>query len=262
MQDPKQKTVSSKQANDSVAPHPVLSDYYESAETRRKRVDGMFDSSAEHYDWICKIMSFGSGGWYRKQALLRAGMKDGMRVLDVGAGTGEVSLLAQDLVGDKGCVIALDPSSGMLGQARKNGVKRASMGLGEALPFPDNSFDMLTMGFALRHVADLRSAFKEYLRVLKPSGKLLLLEISKPPSALSTAFLKAYMKGVVPLATRIFRRSADAEELMKYYWDTIEQCVPPHTIVEALKDSEGLEAKRHVVMGLFSEYSATKADQS
>lgn len=245
-------------ATQPLAPHPVLADYYPDESKRRARVDQMFDDSSEHYDWICNVMSFGSGLWYRRQALVRTGVKQGMKVLDVGAGTGAVSLLAQEIVGENGFVVALDPSKGMLGEARKLGVNRVTMGLGESLPFPDNSFDVLTMSYALRHVADLHQAFVEYSRVLKPGGKILLLEISRPESAWKIRLLKAYMKGIVPLATRIFRRSANAQELMRYYWDTIEHCVPPGTIVEAL-DEAGLEnAKRHVVMGIFSEYSGMK----
>jgi len=240
------------------APHPVLNEYYETAEARRDRVDEMFNSSAVHYDWICNMMSFGSGDMYRRQALLRHDLKEGMKVLDVGAGTGVVSSIAQDITGENGFVVALDPSSGMLGEAKKLGVKHATMGLGEALPFPDNTFDMLTMGFALRHVADLEAAFAEYQRVLKPGGKILLLEISRPESKIATFGLKIYMKGIVPLITRIFRRSADAQELMRYYWDTIEQCVSPAGIVESLKNIGAENASRHATMGIFSEYTATK----
>lgn len=255
---PKRKSNNEPKEQERIAPHPVLDEYYDSEAARRKRVDNMFDSSAEHYDWICNMMSFGSGKMYRKQALLRAGLQKGMSVLDVGAGTGVVSLLEQEIVGNQGTVIALDPSRGMLGEAQRLGVEKATMGLGEALPFPDNSFDMLTMGFALRHVSDLKKTFVEYNRVLKPGGKILLLEISKPASPVATFFLKAYMKGVIPIATRIFRRSANAQELMRYYWDTIEQCVPPKTIIKALESSGSNNSQRNVVMGIFSEYSGTK----
>ena len=250
----------SRPPNDPVAPHPVLDRYYAAPEQRRSKVQKMFDASAGHYDWIIKVMSFGSGDWYRRQALQRAGISAGTKLLDVGCGTGSVALLAQQLVGQTGEVFGLDPSIGMLSTARENGVKLPVRGMGEALPFPEQRFDRLTMGYALRHVADLQSTFEEYLRVLKPGGRVLLLEITRPPPGILYHFTKFYLKRVIPLLTRLFRGSADAQELMEYYWDTIEQCVPPDTILAALKAAGFTQVRRHVVMGLFSECSGVRPD--
>ena len=245
--------------DNSVKPHPVLTDYYPDEGARRARIDRMFDASARYYDRINSIMSFGSGRWYRRTALLRAGLSAGNRVLDVGAGTGVVSLLAQEIVGSTGHVVAVDPSQGMLEVARANGVRNVQKALGEALPFPDNEFDMVTMGYALRHVGDLRALFREYQRVLRPGGKILLLEITRPDNRFGKLLLKAYMKAYVPAVTRLLLGSAEAQELMEYYWDTIENCVPPETILGVMKDVGLVEPVRHVVMKVFSEYSATKA---
>ena len=245
--------------DDGIAPHPVLQDYYDNEAQRRKRVDGLFDSSAKHYDWITNVMSFGSGRRYRNQALMRAGLALDNKILDVGAGTGVVSLLAQKIVGPNGLVVALDPSKGMLSEATKAGVKLATQGLGEALPYEDNAFDMVSMGFALRHVADLKKTFSEYQRVLKPGGKILLLEITRPEGTLATLWLKLYLKSIVPNLARIFRRSADTKTLMRYYWDTIEQCVPPDTIVGAMAEVGLVKPSRHVAFNIFSEYSGNKA---
>ncbi len=243
-----------------LSPHPVLEAYYDDPAARRKRVDGMFDAGAEHYDWINGLMSFGSGRRYREDALNRHGLTQGQRVLDVGCGTGVLALIAQDTVGELGQVIALDPSPGMLAQARVNGVATLVTGLAESLPFPDGNFDLLTMGYALRHVADLEQTFGEYRRVLKPGGKVLLLEITRPSGRLSFGLLRFYMRGVVPFLTRVLRRSPQAQELMRYYWDTIEHCVPPATILAALERAGLVEARRNTVMGIFSEYSALRQD--
>jgi demethylmenaquinone methyltransferase/2-methoxy-6-polyprenyl-1,4-benzoquinol methylase len=247
-------------SNNKVAPHPVLSEYYASEADRRQRVDGMFDSSAEHYDWINSVMSFGSGQRYRQQALGKVGIEPGMMVLDAGAGTGVVSWLEQCMVGDSGLVVALDPSKGMLAQAKKRGVKQAVQGLGEVLPFADNQFDRVTMSYALRHVADLNHLFAEYLRVLKPGGKLLILEITKPQSRFGNWLMAIYMKGLVPALTRLFRRSSEAQTLMRYYWDTIEHCVPPATIMDSISDVGFCQSRREVTFGTFSEYIASKPD--
>jgi demethylmenaquinone methyltransferase/2-methoxy-6-polyprenyl-1,4-benzoquinol methylase len=246
------------QTENRVAPHPVLSQYYESESQRRTRVDEMFDSSAEHYDWINSVMSFGSGERYRKQALNKLGVEPGMHILDAGSGTGVVARLEQDMVGEEGLVVALDPSKGMLGEAKKRGVHLATQGLGEKLPFSDQQFDLITMSYALRHVGDLKVLFEEYQRVLKPGGKLLILEITRPESRVGHSLLNIYMKIIVPTLTRIFRRSAEAQELMRYYWDTIEHCVPPAAILDTM-ESVGLEqVKRDLSLGTFSEYSASK----
>lgn len=239
---------------DRLPPHPVLARYYRSPEERRAAVQAMFDASARHYDWIIRMMSFGSGDWYRRQALVRAGVGAGQSVVDVGCGTGSVALLAQELVGPQGEVVAVDPSAGMLEVARENGVRWPVRARGEALPLADGRFDHLNMGYALRHVDDLIATMREYLRVLRPGGRVLLLEITRPPGGLLYACTRFYLKHVVPLLTRLLRGSRQAQQLMEYYWDTIENCVPPDRILDAMRAAGFEQVERHVVMGIFSEY--------
>jgi demethylmenaquinone methyltransferase / 2-methoxy-6-polyprenyl-1,4-benzoquinol methylase len=239
-------------------PHPLLTRYYQSEEQRRKRVDAWFDEAAGDYDWITQAVSLGSGNRYRREALLRAGLAAGMSLLDAGAGTGIVAAQAQEIVGRRGRVVALDPSFGMLRRAIGRGVKRRVRGLAESLPFPSERFDLLSMGYALRHVADLRATFREYRRALKPGGKLLLLEITPPASRLWRAFLRLYLGRLVPFVARFGRGGRASRELMAYYWDTIESCVPPGVILDALADAGFAQAARHVEMGIFSEYTAVR----
>src|SRR5436305_4726372 len=218
-------------------PHPPLDRYYRDEEERRHKIGSWFNEAAGDYDWINQAASFGTGTWYRKQALLRAGLAPGMSLLDAGSGTGVVAAQAQSIVGRSGRVVALDPSLGMLEHAAKRGVRRRARGVAEALPFPDQKFDLLSMGYALRHVADLRATFQEYRRVLKPGGKVLLLEITPPRSRFATAFLKLYLGRVMPLLARFGRGGRSSQTMMEYYWDTIANCVPPDVILKALQDA-------------------------
>jgi len=241
-----------------VAPHPLLKSYYADEPGRKRRVNEMFDSSAPHYDWITGAMSFGTGRWYRGDVLRRHGVTTGTKLLDVGSGTGVIAALAQDLVGPTGVVVAVDPSEGMLAEAKKAGVRDVRVGRGENLPVGDAEFDVLTMGYALRHVEDLVTTFREYRRALKPGGKVLLLEITRPEGRFHYQALKFYLKHVVPTITRIVRRSAEAQRLMKYYWDTIEACVPPKSILDGLTAAGFVDVIRYVEHGVFSEYRASK----
>ena len=240
----------------SLPPHPPLRRYYDSESERRARLGAWFDEAAADYDWINRAMSLGSGDFYRRQALLRVGLAPGMSLLDAGAGTGAVAAAAQELVGARGGVVALDPSLGMLGRAAARGLRRRVRGVAEALPFPAGCFDRLSMGFALRHVADLRATFAEYRRVLAPRGALLLLEITPPASALGHRLLGFYLGRVVPLVARLGRSRHGARGLWEYYWDTVEQCVPPAVILAALADAGFARCERGVEMGVFSEYRA------
>jgi len=241
---------------DPVVPHPALEDYYPDAEKRRSWVDGMFDRTAHHYDWITSVMSFGSGQWYRRDALKRAGVAEGAMVLDVCTGTGLVARPASELVGDTGRVTALDASMGMLVAAQRSVSVPMTQAYVEALPVASDSFDFVTMGYALRHVADLVGTFKEYLRVLRPGGTLLILEATRPSSPLRFRFMRFYLRRVVPTIARLGGR--DASTIMRYFWDTIENCVPPETIVDALTTAGFTEATRGVLFDLFSEYSGRK----
>lgn len=239
-------------------PHPALSAYYAEERGRRRRLRRWFDGAAIDYDRINAIMSMGTGARYRKAALHRLGLADGDTLLDVGAGTGVMTRQAQKCVGTAGLAVALDPSPGMLQRARDRGVRLTVPGIGEQLPFTDAAFNVVVMGYALRHVADLGSAFGEYLRVLKPGGRVLLLEITRPAGSLGSALLRIYMGWLVPRLTRWLQRSPLSEELMRYYWETIDRCVRPEVIMDSLRAAGFVEVRRTLFLGIFSEYSATK----
>jgi demethylmenaquinone methyltransferase/2-methoxy-6-polyprenyl-1,4-benzoquinol methylase len=243
---------------ESTPPHPVLEEYYPTAADRESFVGGLFDGAARYYNRIGQILDLGSGPWYRRQALRRAGLRPGMRVLDVATGTGLVARGAVGILGEARRVIGVDPSRGMLGEARRALASPLVQGRGEALPFRNDLFDMLSMGFALRHVPDLEIAFQEYRRVLKPGGRLLLLEVSRPTSRVSRWLIRTHFQHILPFLMRISTRNEPARLLMKYYWDTIDRCVPPEVILESLRRQGFVGVTRHALFGFLSEYVATK----
>ncbi len=240
------------------APHPPLTLYYQREEERRDYVLGLFNRTAVDYERIEALLSWGSGPWYRRQALLRAGLAPGMRVIDVGVGTGLVARAACAIVGDPRCIIGVDPSESMLAHARVPKEVQLLTGSAEAIPAAQGSADFISMGYALRHISDVSIALREFQRVLKPGGRVCLLEISAPRHTAARALLKLYLRGLIPLAASLIASHRDTARLMRYYWDTIEACVAPATILAALSRVGFVEVKRHVELGVFSEYSATK----
>lgn len=239
-------------------PHPLLTRYYSDEEARRRQVMAWFDESASSYDWINWVASFGAGSGYRREALLRAGLGPGMSALDVACGTGVLAAHAREIAGPNGLVLGLDPSTGMLRQARGRGLRRLVRAVAEALPFPDARFDLLTMGYALRHVTDLKATFQEYRRVLRPGGRLLILEITPPRSRLAYRALELYLGTAVPLLARLGRHGRTSQVLMRYYWDTIESCVEPSVILSTLTAAGFSHVERRVEKGILSDYTAIR----
>ena len=172
---------------------------------------------------------------------------------------GTVGRGAKKLVGPRGSVIGLDASPGMLKEARKQGMRQVSQGLAEHLPFQDSTFDFVTMGYALRHVSDLLHTFQEYFRVLQPGGTVLILEISRPHSPLQLQLTKFFLKFVAPKLTQWKTRNQQAVKIMRYFWDTIERCVPPAQITSALEKAGFHQLKvSQLAGGLIRDYSGRK----
>jgi len=239
------------------APHPPLEAYYASERDRDAFLRGIFDRTASDYDRLERILGLGSGPWYRERALRQAGLGPGMSVIDVGTGTGLLAAAAARIVGDPALVMGVDPSPGMIGHARVPTGVRLLCGSAESIPAADGSADFLSLGYALRHVSDLGAAFGEFHRVLRPGGRLCLLEITLPRGTVSRAILKAWLNGIVPaIATVVARR--ESARLMHYYWDTIAACAPPETILAALAAAGFAAPERCVDLGIFSAYRAHK----
>jgi demethylmenaquinone methyltransferase/2-methoxy-6-polyprenyl-1,4-benzoquinol methylase len=239
-------------------PHPVLPDYYAEPGERPGFVRTLFNRTAPHYDHINAVMSLGSGRWYRRRTLHWAGLRPGDRMLDVAIGTGLLAREACRIVGPEGRMIGLDLSEGMLAEARRALGIPLVQGLAEQLPVADGSIDFLSMGYALRHVADLGATFGEFLRVLRPGGTVLLLEIARPTAPWQRALAGLYFGRLVPLLSRWTTASRESETLMRYYWDTIESCVAPEVILRALAAAGFAGVQCGAQLDLFRAYVGRK----
>ena len=243
--------------SEQIAPHRPLTQYYGAAEKREAYVRDIFDETAQWYDWTERFLSFGSGERYRRQALERAGLAPGMKLLDLASGTGVVARPAAEVTKDPRAIVCMDASFGMLRSGGRTSSARVQSPA-ENLPLRDASFDRISIGFALRHFADLSVVFRECRRVLRPGGKIVILEITAPESRLARGFLGFYMGRVGPAVIRMRTGSTRAAELFRYYWETTRDCVRPEVILDALRDAGFAGVQRRRELGIFSEYTGSR----
>lgn len=251
-------TEPSPRVDTAVEPHPVLDTYYGDKAQRQHFVRGLFNRTAHHYDRINAIFALGSGSWYRAQCLRRAGLRPGMRVLDVAIGTGLVAREAVALCGNAGDVIGLDLSEAMLAEARRSLPIPLIQGVADALPLADASVDLVTIGYALRHVGDLTATFREFRRVLRPGGTVLVMEIGRPRRPVTRHLMNAYLGMVVPAVSRLSGGGESGRTLMRYYWETIDRCVEPEVITAAMEAAGLAQVRCDTDYDLFKNYSGKR----
>lgn len=214
----------------------------------------LFAGSAAGYESSSGTSFLGSGRWYRRRMLLKSGLRSGSSHLDVGSGTGLTAALAQRIVGKSGRVVALDPSSAMLEIAKRRGVCEVVLGHAESLPFENNSFDFISMTYMLRHIEDLSLAFSEARRVLRPGGRILILEVTRPEGQMQQHAFHFAMNWCVPSIGVIASARPATFPMMRYWAQTINQAIAPAQIVAAL-DQSGFIGTRHLrELGVFSSY--------
>jgi len=221
-------------------------------------VRALFNDTAPYYDTVHQIFSLGSGNWYRRRCLTRAGLKPGQKLLDIAIGTGLIAASARSILGDEGEVIGLDLSEAMLAEARRKLDIPLIQGTADNLPIGDACLDFLVMGYAIRHVADLGTCLREFRRVLKPGGTVLLLEVSSPTNAIYRATLAYYLRRAVPFLSRWATRQSKVRALMDYHWETMENCLSPELILESLTAAGFSDLVCETWFDLFRSYACRK----
>lgn len=184
-----------------------LTDSYQT--DKGKYVHSVFESIAKEYDLMNTVISFGRHKAWRNFTIKKMGVKPGQTSIDVCCGTADWAIQMARQVGDTGRVIGLDFSQNMLNIGRqkvqKNLLANIDLIEGDAMniPYPDNSFDYATIGFALRNVPDIIRVLSEMRRVVKPGGQVVSLEVSKPPFAPYRKLFYFYFYNILPLIAKL-----------------------------------------------------------
>jgi demethylmenaquinone methyltransferase/2-methoxy-6-polyprenyl-1,4-benzoquinol methylase len=188
---------------------------------KASKVGAVFKSVAGNYDLMNDLMSFGIHRLWKRHFVAVSGVRRGDRVLDLAGGTGDIAALLKPVVGDEGEVVVGDINAAMLGVGRDRltdrglvaGLRWAQMNA-EALPFPDNSFDAVTIAFGLRNVTDKDKALADMCRILKPGGRALVLEFSKVKSELFSKLYDFHSFKVLPKLGQLFAGDADSYQYL------------------------------------------------
>ena len=213
-------------------------------EEKAKRVGAVFDSVADKYDLMNDVMSFGIHRLWKRFTIEMSGVRRGQRVLDLAGGTGDLTARFSRLVGEEGQVVLSDINASMLEAGRERLTDRGIAGNveyvqanAECLPFPDNHFDCITIAFGLRNVTDKDAALASMYRVLKPGGRLLVLEFSRPVVPGFRPVYDLYSFKVLPVMGKLIANDADS---YRYLAESI-RMHPDQETLKAMMEAAGFD---------------------
>ena len=198
-------------------------------------VGGVFDSVAQNYDLMNDLMSFGIHRLWKKVTIETSGLRENFKVLDLAGGTGDMVKLMRNKISNKGSLILSDINWSMLREGRDRlideGVEDVQIAQIDAqyLPFKNNTFDLITIAFGLRNVTDKKAALESILSSLKPGGKLIILEFSRPTNEFFRELYDIFSFEVIP---KIGEFVAQSEDSYRYLAESIRM----HPTQEELKD--------------------------
>lgn len=223
------------------------------AADKAHKVAEVFHSVAAKYDLMNDLMSAGVHRLWKMFTIEMAAVRPGQKILDIAGGTGDLTAKFAKLVGPEGQVILADINNAMLRVGRDklidHGIAQNVQFIqadAQYLPFPDNSFDCITIAFGLRNVTDKDLALRALLRVLKPGGRLLVLEFSKPQSSLLGKAYDAYSFRLLPLMGKLVTNDADS---YRYLAESIRMHPDQETLKNMMIDAGFSQCQYHNMTG-------------
>ena len=221
-------------------------------EDKARRVRGVFDAVAENYDLMNDLMSVGMHRLWKHFTIEQAGVRRGQSLLDLAGGTGDLARRFAEKVGSDGHVVLADINLAMLSEGRRRLIDKGVAGNAsivqvdaENLPFADSSFDCVTIAFGLRNVTEKDAALRSMRSVLKPGGKVLILEFSRPAEFLKPAY-DLYSFKVLPALGKTVAGDADSYQ---YLAESIRMHPDQETLLTMMKDAGFDRCRYHNLSG-------------
>ena len=228
---------------------------FERVKTAEKagRVREVFDSVAAQYDLMNDLMSGGLHRLWKRFTIELSAVRSGQTVLDIAGGTGDLAAKFSKLVGADGKVILADINAAMLSVGRDRLIDRGALSNidvvqadAQFLPFDDNSIDCITIAFGLRNVTDKAKALRSMHRVLKPGGRVLVLEFSKPTSPLLSKVYDAYSFSALPAMGKLITDDGDS---YRYLAESIRKHPDQESLLEMVEDAGFVDCRYHNMTG-------------
>lgn len=227
-------------------------------EDKAAYIHGNFTAIADRYDLHNTLLSYNRDKYWRKFTVSKTGITGGERVLDVATGTGKLALELAKKVGEKGEVIGIDFCDKMLYKAKSKKINtELVLAISESLPFPDDTFDCATIGFALRNVTDMEKTLHEMTRVIKPGGKAVCLEFSHPRNWLFKKIYRLYIFTILPLIGGLISGHRD---VYTYLPRSIEEFLKPEELAQIMEGVGLKDVKFYpLTLGIVTVHLGTKS---
>lgn len=243
-------------------PHDTVIPFKESADTKKQQVENMFDKIAFRYDFLNRFLSAGIDVRWRKKAIQYLIPHQPKKILDLATGTGDFAITSYNILKPEK-IIGIDISNGMLEIGRKKIIKEGLQdkiellqGDSEKMMFEDNSFDAATVAFGVRNFENLENGLNEIFRVLKPGGKLIILEFTRPTAPVVKQFYHLYMKYITPFFGKLISKNNDAYQ---YLNDSIFQFPERENLIAILNQCQYRKAfYKTLTLGICTIYCAEK----